>query len=137
SFVPTDHFPPEDFQPMKGPMVTQSLRGMLNAGPMHWRGDRNGSLDAPKGQFDETRAFKKFNVAFQTLLGRADPLTDAEMQAFTDFILQVTYPPNPIRNLDNADTPDQAAGRAQFFVPDTQFAQSCNDCHRLDPNGQH
>src|SRR5262249_37911637 len=28
------------FHPMKGPMTTQSLRGMANAGPMHWRGDR-------------------------------------------------------------------------------------------------
>ena len=38
------------------------------------------------------------------------PLTDAEMQAFTDFILQVTYPPNPIRALDNSLTADAAGG---------------------------
>ena len=38
-----------------------------------------------------------FNVAFSGLLGRSGPLTDTEMQAFTDFILQVKYPPNPIR----------------------------------------
>ena len=31
-----------DFHPMKGPMTTQSLRGMANHGPMHWRGDRTG-----------------------------------------------------------------------------------------------
>jgi YVTN family beta-propeller protein len=55
SCFPTDQIPQRDFQPMKGPVVTQSLRGMLNAGPMHWRGDRNGSLDFPNGQFDETR----------------------------------------------------------------------------------
>jgi hypothetical protein len=28
------------FHPMKGPMVTQSLRGLAGAGAMHWRGDR-------------------------------------------------------------------------------------------------
>ena len=37
------------------------------------------------------------------------------MQAFTDFILQVTYPPNPIRALDNSLTADQQAGRDFFF----------------------
>ena len=114
-----------DFHPMKGPMITQSLRGMANHGPMHWRGDRTGGTDATlqhvlpsaqpdTGTFDEQIAFKKFNVAFPGLLGRSAPLTDAEMQSFTDFMLQVTYPPNPIRNLDNSLTPDQQAGR-DFF----------------------
>jgi hypothetical protein len=31
-----------DFDPLKGPMTTQSLRGLENAGPVHWRGDRTG-----------------------------------------------------------------------------------------------
>ncbi|HEX8113611.1 MAG TPA: beta-propeller fold lactonase family protein, partial [Kofleriaceae bacterium] len=111
---------------LKGPMATQSLRGLANHGPMHWRGDRTGGTDATlqhvlpsaqpdTGTFDEQTAFKKFNVAFPGLLGRSAPLTDAEMQAFTDYILQVTYPPNPIRNLDNSLTPDQQAGRDFFF----------------------
>jgi len=34
---------PPVFHPMKGPMTTQSLRGMANNGPMHWRGDRTGA----------------------------------------------------------------------------------------------
>src|SRR5262249_45759149 len=29
-----------DYHPMKGPMTTQSLRGLDNSGPFHWRGDR-------------------------------------------------------------------------------------------------
>src|SRR5262249_50862442 len=29
-----------NFRPMKGPMTTQSLRGLANHGAMHWRGDR-------------------------------------------------------------------------------------------------
>jgi DNA-binding beta-propeller fold protein YncE len=28
---------PPDFHPMKGPMTTQSLRGLADQGPMHWR----------------------------------------------------------------------------------------------------
>src|SRR2546430_15826133 len=31
-----------NFRPMKGPMTTQSLRGLDNHGAMHWRGDRLG-----------------------------------------------------------------------------------------------
>jgi DNA-binding beta-propeller fold protein YncE len=139
--------------PVKGPMTTQSLRGMANHGPMHWRGDRTGGTDATRlnvvpsaqpdtGTFDEQAAFKKFNVAFAGLLGRSGPLTDTQMQAFTDFILQVTYPPNPIRNLDNSLTPDQQAGHDFFFAHDANGNEipsdtfhDCNGCHVLDPNG--
>lgn len=128
------------FRPLKGPMMTQSLRGMDNHGPMHWRGDRTGVNDEPTmqpdgGQFNEQLAFSKFNPAFQGLLGRRAQLTPAEMQAFTDFALQVTYPPNPIRSLDNSLTPDQAAGRAHFFEAGGFFGSSCNTCHVLDPDG--
>ena len=28
--------------PLKGPMVTQSMRGIADSGPLHWRGDRTG-----------------------------------------------------------------------------------------------
>ncbi len=59
------------------------------------------------------------------------------MEAFRDFILQVSYPPNPIRNLDDSDTPDQAAGRA-FFMSTPNSADltvtTCVGCHRLDPS---
>ncbi len=139
--------------PLKGPMTTQSLRGLANHGPMHWRGDRTGGTDASRlvvlpsaqpdtGTFDEQAAFKKFNVAFDSLLARKTPLDDDQMQAFTDFILQVTYPPNPIRNLDNSLTPDQQAGRDFFFshTPDgrelpSDTVHNCNGCHVLDPTG--
>ena len=124
-----------DFHPMKGPMTTQSLRGMVHNGPMHWRGDRTGGNDPGGSALDSNAAFKKFNVAFGSLLGRSKPLTDAEMQAFTDFILQVTYPPNPIRALDNSLTPDQQAGR-DFFMNSTpsDTLQPCHGCHQLDPS---
>ncbi|MDH5676132.1 MAG: hypothetical protein OEZ06_28675 [Myxococcales bacterium] len=129
-----------DFHPMKGPMTTQSLRGMDNHGPMHWRGDRTGGNDGPSeqpnsGTFDENAAFLAFNPAFEGLIGRDAQLTQAEMQAFADFILPLSYPPNPIRNLDNSLTAEQAAGRDIYFNRNTLGIGSCNDCHVLDPNG--
>lgn len=136
-----------DFHPMKGPMVTQSLRGLDNHGPMHWRGDRNGGgqgVDAQPdgGAFSEAAAFNAFNVAFEGLIGRDQPLTPQQMQAFTDFQLQVMYPPNPIRALDNSLNADQQAGRDFFFNNQsfinfgTDFALfACQDCHTIDPGG--
>ncbi|MBZ4421305.1 YncE family protein [Myxococcus sp. RHSTA-1-4] len=127
------------FHPLKGPLVTQSLRGMANHGPMHWRGDRNGgdlgpSSQPDNGTFNEVAAFKAFNPAFVDLLGRSAQLTSAEMQKFTDFVLQITYPPNPVRNLDNSLTPAQQAGR-DFFVGTTSFFHGpCESCHRIDPS---
>jgi hypothetical protein len=47
------------FHPLKGPMTTQSLRGMANAGPMHWRGDRTGASNPFGNALDEDAAFKK------------------------------------------------------------------------------
>ncbi len=127
-----------DFHPMKGPMTTQSLRGMANHGPMHWRGDRTGGLDAPSvqpdsGAFDENAAFNKFNPAFVGLLGRGTELSSTEMQTFTDFILQVIYPPNPIRSLDNSLNGAQQAGRDLYFGRLTDTFFNCNGCHVLDP----
>jgi YVTN family beta-propeller protein len=127
------------FHPMKGPLMTQSLRGMANHGAMHWRGDRNGggvepSAQPDSGAFNEDAAFKQFNPAFMDLLGRSTQLTPAEMQKFTDFVLQILYPPNPIRNLNNSLTPSQQAGK-DFFTNVTTFLHgSCESCHRLDPN---
>lgn len=121
-----------DFHPMKGPMVTQTLRGMDTHGPMHWRGDRSGANDGGDA-LDEDLAFKTFNVAFEGLLGRSNPLSAAQMQAYTDFILQVTPPPNPIRALDNSLTVDQQAGSDYYLGPfNSDFITNCNGCHTLN-----
>jgi sugar lactone lactonase YvrE len=147
------------YEPCKGPMTTQSLRGLDNHGPMHWRGDRNGSIQQTgvpfldgsgnpvvsaqpsSGIFDEFNAFMSFNVAFPGLVGNAAELSDADMSDFTTFILQATYPPNPIRALDDSLTPSQAAGAA-FFTNNLQGQElpvdrfhNCNGCHTLDRNG--
>ncbi|HSK05024.1 MAG TPA: hypothetical protein VK932_27435, partial [Kofleriaceae bacterium] len=128
-----------DLHPMKGPMVTQSLRGMANQGPMHWRADRTGGNAGPSAQpndgaFDEQAAFGQFNHAFVALLGRSEELSPAQMQAFTDFMLQVAYPPNPIRNLDSSLTPAQQAGRDFFAGFVLNPMGTCETCHRIDPD---
>jgi YVTN family beta-propeller protein len=124
----------QPFHPMKGPMTTQTLRGMDTHGSMHWRGDRTAGNDAGGDPFDEDGAFKKFNGAFVELLGRAAQLGTAEMQDFTDFILQVTTPPNPNRALDDSLTPDQQAGRDFYFNEVSDPITTCNGCHVLDPS---
>ena len=137
--------PDTPFHPMKGPMTTQSLRGMANHGPMHWRGDRTGGNDAASaqpdsGSFNEAAGFMKFLPAFQDLLGSYAQPSNADMQAFADFILQSTYPPNPIRNLDNSLTAGQQAGE-NFFLGATNGGlpsdtlKTCNGCHVLDAGG--
>jgi len=122
-----------DFHPMKGPMTTQTLRGMATHGPMHWRGDRSGAND-PGGSFsDEDAAFKRFNPAFEGLIGRSEQLTADQMQAFTDFILSVLPPPNPVRALDNSLTADEQAGRDFYFDTVSDGFFPCNGCHKLAP----
>jgi YVTN family beta-propeller protein len=121
-----------DFHPLKGPMTTQSLRGMADHGPMHWRGDRTGGNDPGGDALDEAQAFKKFDVAFEGLLGKASIIAPADMDRFTDFILQVMYPPNPIRPLDNSHSAAAAAGRTRYFGPVTDAFATCNGCHVLD-----
>ena len=138
---------PNDFHPMKGPMTTQTLRGLSNSGAMHWRGDRaNGvfGVDA----FDPDLSFDNFIVAFPGLIGSVDQPPAAQMQSFTDFQLQVTMPPNPVRSLDNSLTAAQARGRSFYFGPRTADGLNvpllgglittfegftCNGCHELDP----
>jgi DNA-binding beta-propeller fold protein YncE/mono/diheme cytochrome c family protein len=123
---------------MKGPMTTQSLRGLAFSGPMHWRGDRTGSqcffIDTVGNSDCEDQAFNAFNVAFPGLLGRDTQLATANMQAFTDFALRLTYPPNPIRALDNSMTPQEQAGFDLYTDPLrlTDQVANCNGCHVLD-----
>jgi len=131
---------PATIHGMKGPLVTQSLRGMANHGPMHWRGDRTGADLGPSvqpngGAYDEVEAFRRFNVAFPGLLGRHTELTSEQIAAFGQFALQLMYPPNPIRALDNSLSPEEALGREIYMTRVTDSVATCNGCHTLDPDG--
>jgi YVTN family beta-propeller protein len=153
---------PNQFSALKGPMTTQTLRGMSNSGAMHWRGDRSNGFFGVSGM-DEDLSFRNFIVAFPGLVGGNLPPTDSNLQAdiqkFSNFMLQVQLPPNPVRALDNSLTAAQANGK-NFYLRNT-FTQndaitgvggssqtgrnadgvnftgagfSCNGCHVLDPS---
>lgn len=124
------------FHPLKGPMTTQTLRGMKGNGPMHWRGDRTGtSRSLVRGATEslEEAAFKEFNSAFVALLGRETVLPATQMQAFTDFVMQLAMPPNPIRALDNSLSEQESAGRSFYMNFPSTLLGSCDNCHRLRP----
>lgn len=80
---------------IKGPMVTQTLRGLVNFEvaddlvqdtfysnrPYHWRGDRG--------------IFEQFNGAFVNLMGLPAEISATDMQLYRDFAFSIHYPPNP------------------------------------------
>jgi YVTN family beta-propeller protein len=117
----------EGFHPMKGPMMTQSLRGLATVPPFHWRGDRIG--------------FDDFNQAFMSLLGNDRELTAPEMAQYKAFIMSIHYPPNPNQNLDRSfpDAPPGQPSAQRGFVTYMNDAHAggltCNQCHDIGSGG--
>lgn len=116
------------FHPMKGPMTTQTLRGLQGTGFLHWRGDRG--------------TFQDFNPAFASLLGGSQ-LATADMNDYAAFANGITMPPNPNQKLDRTyrTTPannNEAAGLAAMQAAVANLpvigAASCVTCHTL-PRG--
>ena len=118
------------FHPMKGPMMTQTLRGLAGMEPFHWRGDR--------------ADFAAFNPAFDSLMGGTS-LSAADMTAYSDFINSILFQPNPYQRLDRGFQArllggNPAAGQDTFMnaplaIPLTHpEGVTCNSCHQL-PNG--
>ncbi len=137
-----------DFHPMKGPMTTQTLRGLKGSGAMHWRGDRANPPGNAASAFDENVSFNNFNAAFPGLVGRDSELDPADMQKFTNFALEIKLPPNPVRALDNSLTPAQSRGFSFYMGPrlsdgtagtffNQQLGFTCEGCHRLQPGLGH
>ncbi|MCC7142651.1 MAG: T9SS type A sorting domain-containing protein [Candidatus Eisenbacteria bacterium] len=124
--------PPPNFfglhpaHPMKGPMVTQSLRALPGTGRLHWRGDR---VD-----------FLAFNAAFVGLMGRETQLDPFEMELFQEFIFDTRYPPSPNRELDGSlplhpvAGGDPRNGYTVFLRPLVDDFAACGDCH-TEPTG--
>ena len=115
--------------PMKGPMNTQTLRGLAGLNPLHWRGDREN--------------FAAFNPAFASLLGGSQ-LSTADINAFRDFINTVVFEPNPNQNLartmpavfppGDPNAGDPNAGQSTFVNENYQPNLRCATCHAL-PTG--
>jgi hypothetical protein len=130
----------EDFRAHKGPMSTQTLRGLANHGAQHWRGDRTRrvqtvpSAQPDLGSFDEASSFGEFDVAIVGLNGNDRLLAASDFQDFTNFALQLTLPPNPVRALDDSLTPAQRRARAAFFgcASMTDAEYEARQCVALD-----
>ncbi len=129
-----------DFHPMKGPMTTQTLRGLQFHGAQHWRGDRSVGFYG-SDPFDEALSFRNFIVAFEGLLGMDGLPSDAEMNAFTLWAESLAMPPNPVRALDNGLTAEQQQA-LDFYQSPTRISDgvmlqglgfTCDGCHALDP----
>jgi YVTN family beta-propeller protein len=110
--------------PMKGPMTTQTLRGLANLSPYHWRGDHAN--------------FAAFNTAFVSLMG-ANQLSTTNMNAYTTFINTVLFLPNPNENLDRTPPTSLAGGNAvngevDFMTVDgSDPGPTCDSCHTENP----
>ncbi len=109
--------------PMKGPMFTQTLRGLSQgSNPLHWRGDRSD--------------FNAFNSAFVSLMGGTQ-LSAVDMQTFTDFIMTCDFEANPNLAIDRSLPATLNGGNpthgAQVFQVDSATTPlgSCNSCHHL------
>jgi DNA-binding beta-propeller fold protein YncE len=135
---------PNNFHPMKGPMMTQTLHGMRNSGAMHWRGDRATGIYGTDVR-DSNVSFLNFAGAFQGLVGNTAPMSKENMQKFADYQLNTYMPPNAVRNLDNSLTVAQQAGRDFYLgtraadginvkISGVEVSQTCNGCHTLDPS---
>jgi YVTN family beta-propeller protein len=120
TFLPPNVTGSDSLHPMKGPMMTQSLRGIIGNEPFHWRGDRAG--------------LENFNPAFVSLLGGPRLLSNEEMGSFKAFVQSLVYPPNP--NHPQRRTPNEFLGGFGFFSTNKLFGPpgpsgtiNCSECH--------
>ena len=113
------------FHPMKGPMTTRSLHGLVELSPYHWRGD--------------FKNFATFNINFDKLMGNHQ-ISSTEMATFATFIDSILPLPNPNENLDRTLPTSLAGGdpvsglNDYLTIPGTGSPpKTCNQCHTADP----
>ncbi len=102
--------------PMKGPLTTQTLRGMQTGAPFHWRGDRP--------------TLQSFNSTFDKLMG-GPQLAPADINALAAYLLTLRHHPNPNRNLNNSLPTTFAGGNPSIgkTLFDDHVKSHCITCH--------
>ena len=88
--------------PMKGPLTTQTLRGLVRGAPFHWRGDR--------------RFLHNFQGAFESLNGGGG-ISNDDMQRMATFLRSVAFAPNPLQPKDREYTGTEELGLQTFGMP--------------------
>ena len=117
-----------DWHPMKGPMMTQTLFDLTGAQPFHRRGDRE-DLNA-------------FSAGFPGFLGTPAP-SPAQMTLLVNYLNTLTSPPQPNRTINDglpASVPGYLGvpsnGAALFNGPTIGGGPvKCTDCHSLPTGG--
>jgi len=114
-----------NMHPMKGPMTTRTLRGLLGTDPLHWRGDEAN--------------FAAFNQAFTALMGGPE-LSDTNMSAYEAYVDTIAFLPNPNQNLDRSLPTSLGGGNAingqnDFLTVkiNSTPTNTCNACHNTTP----
>ena len=79
----------------------------------------------------------EFNEAFDALAGLGGEISVADMQAFTDFAMRISYPPNPMRQLDNSLVGIEIDGERLYnngvVRVQTGSLEVSAQCHPIDP----
>ena len=122
--------PKQHLHPLKGPMMTQSLRGLADTAPFHWRGDRFGDPASPGRDYP---SFAEFNKTFVNLMGRSEMVSEQDMTTFARFVFTIQYPPNPIQRLDRSMDPREQKGFDFYTGPfkTDRGVLNCEGCHTL------
>ncbi|MDB6152585.1 MAG: hypothetical protein JWL90_1038 [Chthoniobacteraceae bacterium] len=105
-----------EIHPMKGPLTTQTLRGMQAGAPFHWRGDKP--------------TLQSFNPTFDKLMAGSQ-LAVADINSLSAYLLTLRHHPNPNKNLNNTLPTtfaggNPAAGKTLF---DDHIKSHCVTCH--------
>jgi len=105
--------------PMKGPLLTQTLRGLDGERLFHWRADRPG--------------LESFNSTFVSLMG-GELLDDDDLDLLVGYMKSIRFAPNPNRNRDDS-LPMEAKDGEELFLTKNNVGREgnnrfrCVDCH--------
>jgi len=115
-----DIFEDREMHPMKGPMMTQTLIGLVEQSKLHWRGDK--------------ASIQSFNSTFPNLLA-AKLREDSEMALIAAYLNTLRHHPNPYLKLDR-NFPDEVNGGnpTDGIAIYTLFDNHCSACHTF-PTG--
>lgn len=99
----------------KGPTITQTLRGLRETAPYHWRGEK--------------RTLQTFNQAFVDLMeSPTGPLPAGDFADMRTYLESLTHPANPEQDFFRDMTPAELEGADLWFnVPGVR----CDACHQL------
>ncbi|MBA63207.1 MAG: hypothetical protein CMJ76_12690 [Planctomycetaceae bacterium] len=101
--------------PMKGPLMTQTLRGLAGDRIFHWRADRPG--------------LTSFNGTFPNLMGGIE-ISDEDMQLFADYMKSIRFGSNPLAVSAAAAQGEEIFNARSDVASEGKNKFRCVDCHK-------